>query len=123
MQHVNGLGFAATGKQKLGRLVELEDEVAEEEDGEGHAAEYNHVVSPAHVAGHGAASFSRANGFTGRQQWVAAPFSGCSVSDARGNDDSDGLPHGKKSNEETAVLGKKFECNGCIDRDVTSESE
>jgi hypothetical protein len=55
---------------------------------------------------------------------ITAPLGSCSsaVGDSRGYNDTDGLPQREESDEEAAVLGKKFEGNGCIDGDIATET-
>ena len=55
VEDIDGFLLLASTEEELGRLVELEDKVAEEEDGKGHGAENNDQVSPPHIAADGAA--------------------------------------------------------------------
>lgn len=50
VQDLDCLGFSASRKKELGRFIESEDEEPKEEDSESHAAEYDALVSPTHVA-------------------------------------------------------------------------
>lgn len=92
VQDFNGLGLSASADQKLGRLAEGKDKVAQEEDAQSHAAEDDEQVSPAHVAVDGAAGSLA--GATSGQVGVAAPLGPCggAVCNDGCNDDADGLP-------------------------------
>jgi hypothetical protein len=125
MENFNGFGFLASGEQVLWRLLESENEVAEEEDYQGQASQYDQVVAPAHVAGDGTASLSRTNSTARWQCGVAPPFrSGdSSVSDYRGDGDTERLPHGQECDKEAAVVRQKLESDGRVNGNVASQAE
>lgn len=106
MKDVKGLLLLSSRKQELRGLMESEDEVPKEKDGQGHTAKHYDSVTPSHVTVNGTASNSRLDVWTSRRFGIAAPFSlaGGAVGNARGNGDTNGLPHGKKRDKEAAVM-------------------
>jgi len=125
VQNVDCLLLAAFGEEELGRLVECEDKVSEEEDGEGHTAEDDDHVPPAHVVADSAACLARLEqGVPAPLELdVAAPFGGSSVGDAAGDGHADGLPQGQEGDEVSAALGQELERYGCVDGDVAAETD
>ena len=123
VQDLYGFGFPASGKQELGRLVEGENEEAEEEDEQRDAAEDDDEVSPTHVARNGAAFFASTDGFARGELGTAAVLCGSAVGDTRGGDDTDGLPKGEEGDQVALGLGEEFQGDGRIDRDVAAETE
>lgn len=106
MKDVEGLLLFSSRKQKLGGLMESEDEVPKKEDGQGHTAKYYDSVTPPHVTVNGATIDSSWGVGTSWGVGVAAPLSlaGGAIGNARGNGDTNGLPHGKKRDKEAAVM-------------------
>jgi hypothetical protein len=122
VQDLDGLVLPASADEELGRLLEGKDKVTQEEDDQSGASENDECISPTHVAvGSAARSFtSVAGGIIG----ITAPLGSCSsaIGDGRGYNNTNGLPQREESDEEAAVLGKKFEGNGCINRDVATKT-
>lgn len=55
VQNFDSLCLSASADQKFGRFAEGKDKVAQKEDDQSHTSKDDERVSPAHVAGHGAA--------------------------------------------------------------------
>lgn len=123
MQHIDSFLVAASTDEEFRRFVEVEDEVAQEEDHEGHAAEDDHFVAPAHVVLDAAAGDAGGDGLAGGEGGVGTVLCGCTVGDAGGGDDTDGLPDGEKRNQVTTALRQELERDCGVDGDVTTETE
>lgn len=123
VQNFNGLGLPAFADQKLGRFVELEHEVSEEEDEQSHASQDDHGVAPADVARNCATLRSILDRVASRQRCAATPFGGGPVGDRRGHNHTDRLPHGKQEHQEASILREKFQRNCRVDGDVASKAD
>lgn len=109
MKDLNGFSVSAPIEKKLGRLLEVEDDESEEEDGESDSPKREKEVSPSHVTRFGTAGVSGLNGAT-RREWfsIGAVATGVKWDEAIGNstanDDTDGLEDRKGCQQETAIL-------------------
>lgn len=114
VQDVDGLLLLSTTDEVLGRLVEVENEESDDEDQEGDTTENTAADPPSVVATRGTARRAVGDLGTSRKWRFGCGTSvlwDCAKGDSRGDDDTDGLPHGKQREEISTVLRQKLE--GC----------
>lgn len=129
LQRLDGLRVLAAIEEKLGRLPEVEDDEAQDEDAQRDGPEGEEEMSPARVGGAGAAVGARGDvatrgqrvglGEVGRAGLVRNKGKGDDAAD----DDADGLEDGQAGEEEALVLRDELEGNGGVDGDVSAHAK
>lgn len=123
VKHIDRFLLATLAEQVLGRLLEAEDDETYKEDREGDGTQNDHQVAPAHVASSRAARLASGNCGTGLEVDVTSVFGNGAVGNGAADDDTDWLPHGQESEQESAVLRQKFEGDGCVNWDLSAETK
>lgn len=123
VEDVNSLLFTAFAEEELGRLVKFEDKIPGDEDGECNGANDDHLVAPAHIAGHGAAGHTAADGAASGQCDIASILRSGTIGDDSADDDADRLPHAQQRHEGTAVLRQVLERNSGVNGDIAAETD
>lgn len=122
VENIDCILLAALAHQKLGRLVESEDEIAGEEDEECHGTDDDDHVPPAHIARNRAAGLAILNGVTGGQGCFTSVLGSSTVGDGRCDNYTDWLPHTQQRHEVATLRRHELECNSGVDGDVAAET-
>lgn len=93
VHNVNGVLVTAFAHEELRRLVKSEDKIPSKKDSEGHGADDENLVSPAHITLLGAACLTGANGTAGRQSYVAPVLGSGPVGNHGSRHNADRLPN------------------------------
>jgi len=106
VENIDSFLLLALGQEELGRLVEVENKVSEEEDEQSHAAEDDKQISPSHVGLSGAACPLTGVSWvlTSQNIWIASVFGDGAVGDTRSSDNTNRLPHGEERYEVSSIL-------------------
>lgn len=103
--------------------MEWEDEEASKEYSKSHSADNDHLISPAHIAGGGAAIHPITNSAASRQGYIAPVLGGSAIGNGRGSNNANWLPQAQQGHKCTALLRQELEGNGSVDGDVTAEAD
>lgn len=98
VQDVDGLFFFSTSNEILGRFVEVENEESDDKDQEGDTTENTATDPPSVIATRGTTRLAVGDLEASRKRRFGCGTSvlwDCAKGDGRGDDDTDGLPHGE----------------------------
>lgn len=123
LQHLDGVGVPAAKQQKLGRLLELEEEEARDPRRDGDGPNRKHGVAPAPIVALAAAGLpggdvaARLEVGGARVVWDEA------VGDGGADDDAEGLKDGQRGEEPTLAARQQLEADGGVDGDVAADAD